>query len=104
MTTTTAPVYNHSHTHDHSTVVGYDVIRSTWIHNQASLEVTDVVAGGSNYQLALSLAHDHRRGSGKGRQWAYTTTRYACGCRWIATCLRPSGDNPAPTFTDHPNA
>ena len=104
MTTTTAaaPTFDPTHDHPLAAVTGYDVIRSTVDAGEVHLTVTAVVRGGDRYAVALAAARLHRGDASRG--WGYTSTRYACGCRWVATLTGPVGDNPAPVFADHPDA
>src|SRR4051794_7163845 len=95
--TATGPVYlnehgGHDRTDPRYAEVGYDVIRSTMRGGQTYLRVIATTAGAASYPEALRIAKAQRTGGAYG----YPATRYACGCRWIATSLRPSGDNPAP--------
>jgi hypothetical protein len=86
---TTRPTYDLLHGgHDRNdpryAEVGHDVVHSYLVDGQLVLEVTDYIDGADNYLTALEAAKAHRTQPG---HYGYTATRYACGCRWIATSV-----------------
>lgn len=102
--TLAAPVYDRLHRgHPQNDpkfgCVGFDVIRTTWTDgdgpHQLTVEVTAIFDGPASYLDALAAAKLHREAP---CSYGFPASRYACGCRWIATSL--DGDDV--TFIDLP--
>lgn len=87
----TAPVFDFGHLHPLDAITGYDVVVSSWNDDlsQITLRVVAVVDGARNYAAALELARPHQHVP--QHTYGYVTDRFGCGCRWIATHLRPVG-------------